>query len=93
MSEEEGEEEEVGEDDVETEADLLEGDIAVAEVTYCQLLIHLITVSFQINFGYIVSIEKGKCVVWRPLPFYTVCKYSNFSNSSVAGQIATCNRL
>ena len=40
MSEEEEEEEEkeeegdeVGEDDVETEADLLEGDIAVAEVT------------------------------------------------------------
>ena len=43
MSEEEEEEEEkeeegdeVGEDDVETEADLLEGDIAVAEVTYRQ---------------------------------------------------------
>ena len=34
MSEEEEEEgDEVGEDDVETEADLLEGDIAVAEVT------------------------------------------------------------
>ena len=37
MSEEEEEEgDEVGEDDVETEADLLEGDIAVAEVTYRQ---------------------------------------------------------
>ena len=43
MSEEEEEEEKqeekeeekvVGEDDVETEADLLEGDIAIAEVTY-----------------------------------------------------------
>ena len=49
---------EVGEDDVETEADLLEGDIAVAEVTYRQPCNYFF--KFQRYFGPIVVIAEGK---------------------------------
>ena len=68
MSEEEEEEgDEVGEDDVETEADLLEGDIAVAEVTYRQPCNNFLKL-FLANCWHC----RGKIVLRTISPFYSL---------------------